>query len=55
MDYAQNTGMSSAKPLTTHTVPLTLEQAQTLRGILAGEDMNSRSAPTCSTLPEGRR
>jgi ribonuclease HIII len=45
MDYAQNTRMSSAKPLNTHTAPLTTEQAQTLRGILAGEGYEFEERP----------
>jgi len=45
MDYAQNTRMSSAKPLNTHTAPLTIEQAQTLRGILAGEGYEFEERP----------
>lgn len=45
MNYAQNSRMSSAKPLHSHTVPLTTEQAQTLRGHLAGEGYEFEQRP----------
>ena len=55
MDYAQKSRMSSAKPLHSHTTPLTPAQAQTLRGLLAGEGFEFEERPYMLYFARGAR